>query len=247
MAISRPRRVAGGGRHAAAAHLQRASASCATWGSSAARCRRFTRRSPSGSSPVINAIEAGLEFPEPVKPDTIAKSLAIGNPADGFQVVKVVKETGGAGAQVERRRDPRRRSAAGPDGRHLHGAGGRHDARRRRGRSSSSGVIKPNESVVVCITGNGYKTAEVMFDRVARPTQIGRSLADFERVPRVAIEPPGRRRLTPTRRTAVERPLAPLAFPRYNLAIVFMVRGCECACCCMGSVPALSVHRVGNA
>ena len=44
------------------------------------------------------------------------------------------------------------------------------------------GVIKSNESVVVCITGNGYKTAEVMQDRVERPTQIGRSLADFERV-----------------------------------------------------------------
>jgi hypothetical protein len=34
----------------------------------------------------------------------------------------------------------------------------------------------------VCITGNGYKTAEVMRDRVAAPTQIGRSLADFDRV-----------------------------------------------------------------
>ena len=44
------------------------------------------------------------------------------------------------------------------------------------------GVIKSNESVVVCITGNGFKTADVMFDRVDRPTQIGRSLADFERV-----------------------------------------------------------------
>ena len=55
---------------------------------------------PSGSAPVIRAIDAGLEFPEPVKPDTIAKSLAIGNPADGFQVVRVVKETGAAGAMV---------------------------------------------------------------------------------------------------------------------------------------------------
>ena len=55
---------------------------------------------PSGSAPVVRALDAGLEFPEPVKPDTIAKSLAIGNPADGFQVVRVVKETGGAGAMV---------------------------------------------------------------------------------------------------------------------------------------------------
>jgi threonine synthase len=44
------------------------------------------------------------------------------------------------------------------------------------------GVIKAHESVVVCITGNGYKTAEVVRDRVAKPTQIGRSLADFDRV-----------------------------------------------------------------
>ena len=43
-------------------------------------------------------------------------------------------------------------------------------------------MIKPNESVVVCITGNGYKTAEVMHDRVERPVRIGRGLADFERV-----------------------------------------------------------------
>jgi threonine synthase len=50
-------------------------------------------------------------------------------------------------------------------------------------------VIKPHESVVVCITGNGYKTAEVMKERVDLPLQIGRSLADFERVvaPRVPV------------------------------------------------------------
>jgi threonine synthase len=44
------------------------------------------------------------------------------------------------------------------------------------------GVIARGESVVVCITGNGFKTADVMFDRVAKPTQIGRSLSDFDRV-----------------------------------------------------------------
>ena len=49
---------------------------------------------------MIRALEQGLEFPDPVKPNTIAKSLAIGNPADGFQVVKVVNETGGSGAMV---------------------------------------------------------------------------------------------------------------------------------------------------
>ena len=110
---------------------------------------------------MIRALEAGLEFPDPVKPDTIAKSLAIGNPADGFQVVKVVKETGGSGAMVTRRGDPRRHPAAGEHRRDLHRAGRRNDAGGD-ARADPRGVIKPNESVVVCITGNGYKTAEVM-------------------------------------------------------------------------------------
>ena len=53
-----------------------------------------------GCAPVIRALEAGLEFPEPVKPNTIAKSIAIGNPADGFQVLRAVRSTGGSGAMV---------------------------------------------------------------------------------------------------------------------------------------------------
>jgi threonine synthase len=135
---------------------------------------------PAGSSPVINALEAGLEFPEPVKPDTIAKSLAIGNPADGFQVVKVIHETGGAGASAT---DPEILDAvqllAQTEGIFTEPAGGTTLAVARK--LIKQGVIKSNQSVVVCITGNGYKTAEVMMGRVAQPTRIGRSLADFER------------------------------------------------------------------
>jgi threonine synthase len=142
---------------------------------------RIHAAQPAGSSPVVNAIEAGEDFPDPVKPDTIAKSLAIGNPADGFQVVKVVKETGGTGAKVS---DQEILDAiqllASTEGIFTEPAGGTTLAATialvRRG------VIKPNESVVVCITGNGYKTAEVMQSRVAKPIQIGRGLADFERV-----------------------------------------------------------------
>ena len=135
---------------------------------------------PAGSSPVINALDAGLEFPEPVKPNTIAKSLAIGNPADGFQVVKVVHETGGAGASAT---DPEILDAvqllAQTEGIFTEPAGGTTLAVTRK--LITQGVIKRNQSVVVCITGNGYKTAEVMMGRVAQPTRIGRSLADFER------------------------------------------------------------------
>ena len=53
-----------------------------------------------GCAPVVNALNEGLDHPEPVRPDTIAKSIAIGNPADGFQVIEAVRSTGGAGAAV---------------------------------------------------------------------------------------------------------------------------------------------------
>ena len=136
---------------------------------------------PSGCAPVVRALDAGLDFPELVKPNTIAKSLAIGNPADGFQVVKVVKETGGSGAMVS---DEEILGAiellASTEGIFTEPAGGTTLAATRR--LIESGAIKAGESVVVCITGNGYKTAEVMRDRVERPVTIGRSLADFGRI-----------------------------------------------------------------
>jgi threonine synthase len=142
---------------------------------------RIHAAQPTGSAPVIRALESGAEFPDPVKPNTIAKSLAIGNPADGFQVIKVVTETGGTGAMVT---DEEILDAiqllARTEGIFTEPAGGTTLAATRA--LIERGVIRPNESVVVCITGNGYKTAEVMRDRVAAPTQIGRSLADFDRV-----------------------------------------------------------------
>jgi threonine synthase len=145
------------------------------------RLPRIHAAQPTGSAPVVRALEAGLEFPDPVKPDTIAKSLAIGNPADGFQVVKVVTETGGSGAMVS---DAEILDAidllACTEGIFTEPAGGTTLAATRA--LVRRGVIKPHESVVVCITGNGYKTAEVMADRVGQPLRIGRALSDFERV-----------------------------------------------------------------
>jgi threonine synthase len=136
---------------------------------------------PTGSAPVIRALEAGLEFPDPVKPDTIAKSLAIGNPADGFQVLRVLRETGGTGAMVsdEEILDSIHLLAR-TEGIFTEPAGGTTLAATRA--LIKRGAIKRNESVVVCITGNGYKTAEVMLDRVPKAVEIERSLADFERV-----------------------------------------------------------------
>ena len=87
--------------------------------------------------------------------------------------MKVVKETGGSGAMVS---DEEILDAiqllASTEGIFTEPAGGTTLAATRA--LISRGVIKPNESVVVCITGNGYKTAEVMADRVEQPVRIGR-------------------------------------------------------------------------
>jgi len=133
-----------------------------------------------GSSPVIQALEAGAEFPEPVKPQTIAKSIAIGNPADGYHVLQSVRETGGSGAQVS---DEAILSAiqllAETEGVFTEPAGGATLA----GALAliERGVIPRDESVVVCITGNGYKTADVMLGRTVETANIGRAFSEFER------------------------------------------------------------------
>jgi threonine synthase len=132
-----------------------------------------------GCAPVVNALNEGLDYPEPVRPDTIAKSIAIGNPADGFQVIEAVRSTGGAGAAVS---DKQILDAiqllAETEGIFTEPAGGTTvaatiDLVRR-------GVIEPDESVVVCVTGNGYKTAEVLTDRLLSPVNLGKSFKQFE-------------------------------------------------------------------
>jgi threonine synthase len=132
-----------------------------------------------GCAPVINALAEGLEYPEPVRPDTIAKSIAIGNPADGFQVLEAIRSTGGAGAAVsDKQIIDAIQLLAETEGIFTEPAGGTTlaatiDLVRR-------GVIEPDESVVVCVTGNGYKTAEVMADRLLAPVNLGRSFKEFE-------------------------------------------------------------------
>ncbi|PYR45958.1 MAG: threonine synthase [Acidobacteria bacterium] len=132
-----------------------------------------------GCAPVVRALEAGLDHPEPVKPDTIAKSIAIGNPADGYQVIQTVRATGGSGSAVgDTQIVEAIRLLAETEGIFTEPAGGTTlaatiDLVRR-------GVIRKDESVVVCVTGNGYKTAEVVTDRLAEPVRLGRAFKEFE-------------------------------------------------------------------
>jgi threonine synthase len=143
-----------------------------------------------GCAPVVRALEQGLEFPEPVKPATLAKSIAIGNPADGFQVVRTVLETGGSGvASSDEEILAAMQLLAETEGIFTEPAGGATLA----GAATliRNGVIGAGESVVVCITGNGYKTAaETLGTRLPQPVRIGRSLDEFEAYVREAgLEP----------------------------------------------------------
>ena len=132
-----------------------------------------------GCSPVVNALDAGLEYPEPVRPNTIAKSIAIGNPADGYQVIQSVRATGGGGAAVsDGQIVDAIRLLAETEGIFTEPAGGTTLAATielvRRG------VIPRDESIVVCVTGNGYKTAEVVAAQLNDPVPLTRSFKDFE-------------------------------------------------------------------
>ena len=132
-----------------------------------------------GCAPVVNAIHEGLDYPEPVKPDTIAKSIAIGNPADGYQVVQTVRATGGTGAAVTDVQIVEAiRLLAETEGIFTEPAGGTTLAATID--LVKKGVITSGESVVVCVTGNGYKTAEVVAGQLKEPVQLSRAFKDFE-------------------------------------------------------------------
>lgn len=132
-----------------------------------------------GCAPVVHALDNGLEHPEPVRPDTIAKSIAIGNPADGYQVIKSIRSTGGAGAAVsDSEIIGAIRLLAETEGIFTEPAGGTTLAAAID--LIARGVIPRNESVVVCVTGNGYKTAEVVAGQLTDPIRLTRSFSDFE-------------------------------------------------------------------
>jgi threonine synthase len=132
-----------------------------------------------GCAPVVHALEAGLDHPEPVRPNTIAKSIAIGNPADGHHVVEAVKSTGGRGAAVS---DVKIVNAihllAQTEGIFTEPAGGTTLAAAID--LVERGVIPRDESIVVCVTGNGYKTTEVVAEHVPAAINLSRSFKDFE-------------------------------------------------------------------
>ena len=134
-----------------------------------------------GCSPISGAFKQGMDFFKPVKPDTIAKSLAIGTPADGFYALKVMKETGGASDDVTDDEIREAMSAVAEcEGIFTETAGGVTVGVAKK--LVASGKIPAEDSVVLCITGNGLKTLDAVQGHVGKPAEIKPSLREFEQL-----------------------------------------------------------------
>ncbi|HZS12915.1 MAG TPA: threonine synthase [Nitrospirales bacterium] len=132
-----------------------------------------------GCSPIATAYREGHDFFRPVKPKTIAKSLAIGNPADGYYALKAAGESGGAMDSVSDEEVVEGiKLLAQTEGIFAETAGGVTIGVLRK--LVKQGTIKKQDVTVAYITGNGLKTQEAVIDAVGRPVRIQPSLVSFQ-------------------------------------------------------------------
>lgn len=131
-----------------------------------------------GCSPVATAFAEGTDSIRPVKPHTIAKSLAIGNPADGWYALDTIRRSGGSCASVtdEEVLDGIRLLAR-TEGIFAETAGGVTIATM--AKLAAQGIIRPNERVVAMVTGHGLKTVEALADVVGPTATIAPTLDAF--------------------------------------------------------------------
>lgn len=133
-----------------------------------------------GCSPITSAVKAGREFIKPVKPQTIAKSIAIGNPADGFYAIKTMKDTGGWGEDVSDDEIIQGiQMLAEDEGIFTETAGGVTVGVTQK--LVEQGRIRKDDVTVIAITGNGLKTQEAIQNRLVRPEAISAKLSEFEK------------------------------------------------------------------
>lgn len=141
---------------------------------------RFSGAQAEGCSPIAQAFREGRDFVSPVKPNTIAKSIAIGNPADGIYALEIARKTGG---NIESVTDPEiiegMKLLAETEGIFTETAGGTTIAVLKK--LVEAGKIDPDETTVVYITGNGLKTQEAVQGYIGEPLTIEAKLDAFER------------------------------------------------------------------
>jgi len=132
---------------------------------------RISGAQAQGCSPVATAFADGADYVRPVRPATIAKSLAIGNPADGWYALDAVRRSGGAIAAVTDEEIVEGiRLLARTEGIFAETAGGVTVATL--AKLADAGIVRPDERVVVYVTGNGLKTVEALAGSVGPSTTI---------------------------------------------------------------------------
>jgi threonine synthase len=140
---------------------------------------RFFGAQATGCSPISVAVKEGTDYIEPQKPNTIARSLAIGNPADGPAAAKMIRATGGWAEDVS---DVEivsgMQELAETEGIFTETAGGVTTAVT--ARLYGDGRISPDELTVTCITGNGLKTTDALTSHYQEERAVRPRLADFD-------------------------------------------------------------------
>ncbi len=140
---------------------------------------KFTAAQALGCSPVVDAFNQGVDTIKPVKPNTIAKSLAIGNPADGYYAINVLQMTkGSAGAVTDEEIVEGIKLLARTEGIFTEPAGGVVVGTLKK--LVEEGRIEKDERTVIYITGNGLKTQEVVANVLAKPYRIDPTIESFE-------------------------------------------------------------------
>ncbi len=132
-----------------------------------------------GCGPIVTAIKEDSDLIRPVKPKTIAKSLAIGNPADGYYAYKAVKESGGSGEHAtDEEIIEAIKLLAQTEGIFAETAGGVTLAATKR--LIERGIIPRDESLVICLTGNGLKTQEAVAGSLKPALTIQPTIRSFD-------------------------------------------------------------------
>lgn len=132
-----------------------------------------------GCSPISTAFKNKWEIFKPVKPDTIAKSLAIGTPADGVYAMSVINESGGWADDVsDQEIIDGIKLLAETEGIYTETAGGVTIAVTKK--LIDEGKLPTDELTVISITGNGLKTQDAIINSVKKPEVIEPNIDNFE-------------------------------------------------------------------
>jgi len=142
------------------------------------RCKIYSAQA-TGCAPIIEALHRGTDLVTPVKPDTIATSIAIGDPADGYDVIHTVRDTGGWGeSATDEEIIDAIKLLAGTEGIFTEPAGGAEVAVTKK--LIEQGRIPRDESIVISITGNGFKSLEAVAGSIVKPNGIAARLEQFD-------------------------------------------------------------------